>query len=131
MSVAGYKRVKSPKDERGPCIDRVLTLGKLDLVSKVSVSEAIFDRQHVRVISDVAIPQGDCCMAECDEAAGSLESSDSRSITSFGDLIQPYRHNIDVVILPNAPFQVHAFLEVIERNAFSDCELVASHKRRV
>jgi hypothetical protein len=70
-------------------------------------------------------------MSERYEPAPGREGANSRRITRFGDLVQPYRHYVDVFVLPNALFEVHAFLEVIERAALSDCELVPGHKNPV
>jgi hypothetical protein len=67
-------------------------------------------------------------MSERYEAARAGEGAESGRVARFRDLIEPNRHYVDVFVLPNVPFEVHALPEVIERDAFSYCEIVVSHK---
>src|SRR5215813_2018592 len=131
MSIARNQRIEGPKDQLDSGDERMLSLCKFYPVSEISVAQTCFNREHMGMICDGAITQGDGRVSEGNEAARSGERADSRRIAGFGDLVQPYRHYVDVVIPPNAPFKIHAFLEIFERDAFSYCKLITSHKNRV
>src|SRR5262249_27660793 len=106
-------------------------LGQLYLVAHVLVSQVGFDCKHVRMIRSTPVPKCNRSVSERYKTAPAGERTNSRRITRFRDLIQPDRHYVDVFVPPNAPFEVHAFLKIIERNAFSDCEPVTAHKNSV
>src|SRR5215471_2539413 len=106
----------------------MLPLGQLYLVAEALVSQSGFDREHVGVICGAAFPQRDSSMSECDQPARACECAQCRGVASLRDLVQPYRHYVDVFVPPHASFEVHALLEVIKGDAFSYCEFVVSHK---